>query len=112
MAILHSFDFTDFIDSLVSLFGAFVLGTLIGAEQQYRQRGGGSHLDDGAVAHGHPIGATGAVLTTKLIHSMRRDGLTRGVVSGSFRPPEGCGSVYAGSKLSVKYFSLTSHLSA
>ena len=34
-----------------------------------------------AVAHGHPIGATGAVLTTKLIHSMRRDGLTRGLVT-------------------------------
>jgi putative Mg2+ transporter-C (MgtC) family protein len=41
MAILHSFDVTDFIDSLVSLLGAFVLGTLIGAERQYRQRGGG-----------------------------------------------------------------------
>jgi acetyl-CoA C-acetyltransferase len=35
----------------------------------------------GAVAHGHPIGATGAVLTTKLIHAMRRDGLTRGLVT-------------------------------
>jgi acetyl-CoA C-acetyltransferase len=35
----------------------------------------------GAVAHGHPIGATGAVLTTKLIHSMRRDGLRRGLVT-------------------------------
>jgi acetyl-CoA C-acetyltransferase len=35
----------------------------------------------GAVAHGHPIGTTGAVLTTKLIHSMRRDGLTRGLVT-------------------------------
>jgi acetyl-CoA C-acetyltransferase len=37
--------------------------------------------DGGAVAHGHPIGATGAVLTTKLIHSMRRDGLSRGLVT-------------------------------
>jgi acetyl-CoA C-acetyltransferase len=32
-------------------------------------------------AHGHPIGATGAVLTTRLIHSMRRDGLKRGMVT-------------------------------
>jgi acetyl-CoA C-acetyltransferase len=38
-------------------------------------------LEGGAVAHGHPIGATGAVLTTKLIHSMRRNGLKRGVVT-------------------------------
>src|SRR5271169_3452526 len=41
MAILHSFNFGEFIDSLVSLFAAFVLGTLIGAERQYRQRSGG-----------------------------------------------------------------------
>jgi len=39
------------------------------------------NVEGGAVAHGHPIGATGAVLTTKLIHSLRRDGLTRGVVT-------------------------------
>ena len=41
MAFLHSFTVGDFLDSLVSLFAAFVLGTLIGAERQYRQRGGG-----------------------------------------------------------------------
>ena len=41
MAFLHSFTLGDFLDSLVSLFAAFVLGTLIGAERQYRQRGGG-----------------------------------------------------------------------
>ena len=39
------------------------------------------NVEGGAVAHGHPIGATGAVLTTKLIHSMRRDGLKRGIVT-------------------------------
>jgi acetyl-CoA C-acetyltransferase len=39
------------------------------------------NVDGGAVAHGHAIGATGAVLTTRLIHSMRRDGLRRGVVT-------------------------------
>jgi acetyl-CoA C-acetyltransferase len=32
------------------------------------------NVGGGAVAHGHPIGATGAVLATKLIHSTRRDG--------------------------------------
>jgi putative Mg2+ transporter-C (MgtC) family protein len=41
MAFLHSFTVSDFLDSLVSLVAAFVLGTLIGAERQYRQRGGG-----------------------------------------------------------------------
>jgi acetyl-CoA C-acetyltransferase len=39
------------------------------------------NVEGGAVAHGHPIGATGAVLVTKLIHSMRRDNLTRGLVT-------------------------------
>jgi acetyl-CoA C-acetyltransferase len=39
------------------------------------------NVEGGAVAHGHPLGATGAVLTTKLVHSMRRDGLRRGLVT-------------------------------
>jgi acetyl-CoA C-acetyltransferase len=39
------------------------------------------NVEGGAVAHGHPIGATGAILTTKLIHSMRSDGLRRGLVA-------------------------------
>lgn len=41
MAFLHSFTVSDFLDTLLSLLGAFVLGTLIGVERQYRQRGGG-----------------------------------------------------------------------
>ena len=40
-----------------------------------------ANVEGGAIAHGHPIGATGAVLATRLIHSMRRDGLTRGIVT-------------------------------
>jgi acetyl-CoA C-acetyltransferase len=39
------------------------------------------NVEGGAIAHGHPIGATGAVLTTRLLHSMRRDGLKRGVAT-------------------------------
>lgn len=39
------------------------------------------NVEGGAIAHGHPIGATGAVLTTRLLHSMRRDGLNKGVVT-------------------------------
>jgi acetyl-CoA C-acetyltransferase len=39
------------------------------------------NVEGGAIAHGHPIGATGAVLTTRLLHSMRRDGLKRGIVT-------------------------------
>ena len=39
------------------------------------------NVEGGAIAHGHPIGATGAVLTTRLVHSMHRDGLKRGIVT-------------------------------
>jgi len=39
------------------------------------------NVEGGAIAHGHPIGATGAVLTTRLLHSMQRDGLRRGLVT-------------------------------
>jgi acetyl-CoA C-acetyltransferase len=39
------------------------------------------NVEDDAVAHGHPIGATGAVLTTRLLHAMRRDGIRRGIVT-------------------------------
>jgi acetyl-CoA C-acetyltransferase len=39
------------------------------------------NVEGGAIAHGHPIGATGAVLTTRLLYSMQRDGLKRGIVT-------------------------------
>lgn len=39
------------------------------------------NVEGGSIAHGHAIGATGAVLTVRLLHSMRRDGLKRGVVT-------------------------------
>jgi putative Mg2+ transporter-C (MgtC) family protein len=41
MQFLTTFQIADFLDTLVSLFTAFVLGTLIGAERQYRQRTAG-----------------------------------------------------------------------
>ena len=39
------------------------------------------NVEGGAIAHGHPIGATGAVLTTRLVHAMHRDRLRRGIVT-------------------------------
>src|ERR1700741_3181228 len=41
MKFLATFQTADFIDTLISLITAFVLGTLIGAERQYRQRSAG-----------------------------------------------------------------------
>ncbi|MCG6657799.1 acetyl-CoA C-acetyltransferase [Halomonas campisalis] len=39
------------------------------------------NVEGGAIAHGHPIGATGAVLTTRLLHAMQRNGERRGIVT-------------------------------
>jgi acetyl-CoA C-acetyltransferase len=39
------------------------------------------NVEGNSIAHGHPIGATGAIQTTRLLHSMQRDGLKRGVVT-------------------------------
>jgi acetyl-CoA C-acetyltransferase len=39
------------------------------------------NVEGGALAHGHPIGATGAVLTVRLLHAMRRGLARRGVVT-------------------------------
>lgn len=41
MQFLQTFNVTDFIDTLISLSAAFVLGTVIGAERQYRLRTAG-----------------------------------------------------------------------
>ena len=40
------------------------------------------NVEGGAIAHGHPIGATGAILTTRLLHSMKRDNIKRGPLVG------------------------------
>nr|WP_198981400.1 thiolase family protein [Herbaspirillum sp. ASV7] len=39
------------------------------------------NIDGGAIAHGHPIGATGAILITKAAHALKRNGQRRAVVS-------------------------------
>ena len=66
---IKTFQLYDFFDTLVSLFVAFVLGTLIGAERQYRQRSAGLRtnvlVSVGAAAFvdlaNHLTGADGSV---------------------------------------------------
>lgn len=41
----------------------------------------GQVIQAGAIAHGHPIGATGAILVTRLLHALRRDQLQRRMVT-------------------------------
>src|ERR1700757_3949551 len=69
MRFLQTFQLHDFFNTLVSLFVAFVFGTLIGAERQYRQRSAGLRtnvlVSVGAAAFvdlaEHLTGADGAV---------------------------------------------------
>jgi acetyl-CoA C-acetyltransferase len=39
------------------------------------------NVEGNSIAHGHPIGATGALQTVRLLYSMQRDGLRCGVVT-------------------------------
>ncbi|MEX2524763.1 MAG: acetyl-CoA C-acetyltransferase [Gammaproteobacteria bacterium] len=39
------------------------------------------NVEGGAIAHGHPIGATGAVLTVRLLHAMQRNDERKGLVT-------------------------------
>ncbi|CAI4213406.1 unnamed protein product [Parascedosporium putredinis] len=51
----------------------------LGIEEQWKD--GKVNPDGGAIALGHPLGATGARLVSTLMHGMRRDGSEVGVVS-------------------------------
>ncbi len=39
------------------------------------------NVNGGAIALGHPLGATGSILTTKLLHEMERRGVKYGLVT-------------------------------
>ncbi len=39
------------------------------------------NVEGNSIAHGHPIGATGTLQTTRLLHSMQREGINRGGVT-------------------------------
>lgn len=39
------------------------------------------NVNGGAIAHGHPIAATGAILVTKLVYEMKRRNVKRGIVT-------------------------------
>ena len=51
------------------------------------------NVEGGGIARGQPIGAAEIVLTTGLIHSMRRDGFERGIVTLCFGGGEDIGLV-------------------
>ncbi len=56
-------------------------GIVIALVQELGLREDIVNVEGGAIAHGHPIGATGGILVTRLLHAMRRDKIRRGMVT-------------------------------
>ncbi len=52
------------------------------------------NVSGGAIAFGHPIGATGAILTVKLMHALERLGGRRGVVTMCIGGGQGMAAVF------------------
>ncbi len=48
----------------------------------------------GAIAHGHPIAATGAILATKLLYEMKRHGAKRGIVAACIGGGQGIATLF------------------
>ncbi|MFC4025291.1 thiolase family protein [Oceanobacillus longus] len=51
------------------------------------------NVNGGAIALGHPIGATGAIITTKLLHEMQRSGVKYGLVTLCIGGGQGISSI-------------------
>jgi len=53
-----------------------------------------TNVNGGAIALGHPVGATGAILTVKLMYEMERRGATYGLVSLCIGGGQGIASIF------------------
>lgn len=52
------------------------------------------NIDGGAIALGHPLGATGAILTTKLLYALRRTGGRYGLVTACIGGGQGIAAIF------------------
>ncbi|OUM97048.1 MAG: acetyl-CoA acetyltransferase [Firmicutes bacterium ZCTH02-B6] len=52
------------------------------------------NVNGGAIAHGHPVGATGAILTVKLMYEMERRGARYGLVTMCIGGGQGLAAVF------------------
>ncbi|HEY8418157.1 MAG TPA: thiolase family protein, partial [Limnochordales bacterium] len=52
------------------------------------------NVNGGAIAHGHPVGATGAILTVKLMYEMARRGARYGLVTMCIGGGQGLAAVF------------------
>lgn len=52
------------------------------------------NTNGGAIAHGHPIGATGAILTTKLVYEMNRRDVQFGLITACIGGGQGIATIF------------------
>ncbi len=52
------------------------------------------NVNGGAIAHGHPIAATGAILTTKLVHEMNRRDVQFGLITACIGGGQGIATIF------------------
>lgn len=52
------------------------------------------NVNGGAIAHGHPIAATGAILATKLVYEMKRSGAKRAILSACIGGGQGIATLF------------------
>src|SRR5690606_9364450 len=52
------------------------------------------NVSGGAIALGHPVGATGAILTVRLMYELERRGLTTGLVTMCIGGGQGMAAVF------------------
>jgi acetyl-CoA acetyltransferase len=52
------------------------------------------NVSGGAIALGHPVGATGAILTVKLMHALERLGKRRGIVTMCIGGGQGMAAIF------------------
>lgn len=53
-----------------------------------------TNLNGGAIAIGHPVGATGAVIVTKLLHEMQRTGARYGLATMCIGGGQGIATIW------------------
>ncbi len=52
------------------------------------------NVNGGAIAHGHPIAATGAILATKLLYEMKRSGAKRAILTACIGGGQGIATLF------------------
>ncbi len=78
---------------LVEINEAFA-AQVLAVDRELRFDMGKVNVNGGAIAHGHPIAATGAILTTKLVHEMQRRNVQFGLITACIGGGQGIATIF------------------